>query len=442
MVNFIHKAGLRAQYDEVKKAVGIGNNSFAIVKRLLNQSQDDMQDDNAIDVLSDKQYTADEKLEFLMGFRDAATRCEALITALENSTDPKIIHEALTCLESLLKIQEVFKTPAERRGVATDILGLFEMLVNQNVPATLLKFLGDGLPGDIQRLAANCLCHIALGVRIASLPLDSPLHPQHNLFRKSLIHVGVVDPLVALANNANEEEAQEAALVALAAIAFGSYECRDFVLNTIIRENPTHAQDTFAVNLSTANQGSDALAQLRLQELNTLASQAGIGQEEMDQLFKMWGGSADAQISKDMFKQGLESIGITDPLVIEQSFLAFDDDRSGTIDFREFVAGMAILNRGSAEDRLRLMFRSYDLDGSGYLEPDEVYALYRTALLANGYTAQSAELEHENLLRTVEECFKKVDLDGDGKLDFNEFKLAVESNTIMNECFVAVPFQN
>lgn len=27
----------------------------------------------------------------------------------------------------------------------------------------------------------------------------------------------------------------------------------------------------------------------------------------------------------------------------------------GTIDFREFVAGMAILNRGSAEDRLRLM---------------------------------------------------------------------------------------
>jgi Ca2+-binding EF-hand superfamily protein len=66
----------------------------------------------------------------------------------------------------------------------------------------------------------------------------------------------------------------------------------------------------------------------------------------------------------------------------------------------------------------------------------------RTALLANGYNAQSTELEHENLMRTVEECFKRVDVNGDGKLDFNEFKLAIESNTIMNQCFVAVPFQN
>jgi hypothetical protein len=31
---------------------------------------------------------------------------------------------------------------------------------------------------------------------------------------------------------------------------------------------------------------------------------------------------------------------------------------------------MAILNRGSPEDRLRLMFRSYDLDGSGVSETE------------------------------------------------------------------------
>ena len=54
------------------------------------------------------------------------------------------------------------------------------------------------------------------------------------------------------------------------------------------------------------------------------------------------------------YEKGLNRVGITDPLIIEQSFSAFDEDKSGSIDFREFVAGMAILNRGSAEDRLRV----------------------------------------------------------------------------------------
>jgi len=292
---------------------------------------------------------------------------------------------------------------------------------------------------NLQTLAAQCLTHIALGVRIASMPLDNLLHPSHSLFRRALVFAGAVEPLVHLANTATDNDAKEAALHALAAIAFGSLECRDYVLKTIIHEQPSH-QTTWFQNQMSAPLAFDVTL-LRQAELNELVQRAGIGAAELDQLFAMWGGSLDARVTREQFAAGLQRVGITDPLVIEQSFSAFDLDKSGSIDFREFVAGMAILNRGSSEDRLRLMFRSYDLDGSGYLEPDEVYALYRTALMASGLPRTAPELEHQQLTSMVESCFRQVDVNNDRKLDFEEFKLAVANNVIINKCFVQTPFQ-
>ena len=98
-----------------------------------------------------------------------------------------------------------------------------------------------------------------------------------------------------------------------------------------------------------------------------------------------------------------------------------------------------ILNSGSAEDRQRLLFHSYDLDKSGFLEPDEVYAIFRTALIYSGQRS-SPEAEHETLKRVVEEAFAKVDVNGDGKLSFDEFKLALATNAIVSDCFVKLPF--
>lgn len=42
MVRTQHQQELLAQYDEIKRAIGVGNNSFAIVSRLLTTNRADM----------------------------------------------------------------------------------------------------------------------------------------------------------------------------------------------------------------------------------------------------------------------------------------------------------------------------------------------------------------------------------------------------------------
>ena len=44
-------------------------------------------------------------------------------------------------------------------------------------------------------------------------------------------------------------------------------------------------------------------------------------------------------------------------------FNKFDIDRSGSIDFAEFVKGMSVMTKGSPEEKLEAAFRMYDLDG-------------------------------------------------------------------------------
>jgi Ca2+-binding EF-hand superfamily protein len=72
-------------------------------------------------------------------------------------------------------------------------------------------------------------------------------------------------------------------------------------------------------------------------------------------LFSDWAktGTADGQVNREQFESGMNALGITDPLIIEQNFSAFDQNKDGLIDFREFVCGLSTVLRGDMEERLR-----------------------------------------------------------------------------------------
>lgn len=105
-----------------------------------------------------------------------------------------------------------------------------------------------------------------------------------------------------------------------------------------------------------------------------------------------------------------------------------------SLNLKEFVTGMAVLTRGTEEDRLRYLFTMYDKDGSGHLSADEVKQVLRVmgsyATSRDFRASDSLDAQSLSALRTIDpsvlnELAKKTvhehDMDGDGKIGFEDF---------------------
>ena len=94
------------------------------------------------------------------------------------------------------------------------------------------------------------------------------------------------------------------------------------------------------------------------------------------------------ELSKQEFA---ESMGMKEnTLFVEQMFRMADVDESGFVTFRELLDLLVIFNKGSAEEKLKLMFDLYDIDNSGSLEKEEFTRMTK-ALLEMVNTSMTTE---------------------------------------------------
>merc|ERR1719247_563140 len=95
-----------------------------------------------------------------------------------------------------------------------------------------------------------------------------------------------------------------------------------------------------------------------------------------------------------------------------------DADKSGTIDFEEFVNMMSRTNKSNEqmEDEIKTAFLTFDADGSGFITKDE---------LIETLTTMGDPVDEETIVGMIQEA----DLDGDGKINYEEFtKIMLDTN--------------
>ncbi|KAM5138503.1 lysophosphatidylcholine acyltransferase 2 isoform 2-T2 [Mantella aurantiaca] len=95
--------------------------------------------------------------------------------------------------------------------------------------------------------------------------------------------------------------------------------------------------------------------------------------------------------------------------VLRELFALFDRNRDGTIDFREYIIGIAILcNPSNSEETIQMAFKLFDVDRDGSITEDEFSSLLRCSLGV-------PDLE-------VSKLFQDMDADKSGMITYEEFK--------------------
>ncbi|CAN6892418.1 unnamed protein product [Brassica oleracea] len=134
---------------------------------------------------------------------------------------------------------------------------------------------------------------------------------------------------------------------------------------------------------------------------------------ELSRVFKMFDKNGDGKIAKNELRDFFKSVSILVPEnEIKEMIAKMDVNGDGFMDIDEFGSlYQEMMEEKEEEEDMREAFRVFDQNGDGFITDEELRSVLASMGLKQG--------------RTLEGCRKmisKVDVDGDGMVNFKEFK--------------------
>ena len=121
---------------------------------------------------------------------------------------------------------------------------------------------------------------------------------------------------------------------------------------------------------------------------------------------------------------------ITEDFLLDRIYRAFAFGGS-KITKECFIKALSIFLKGTHEERLRFAFDLYDVNPDGFITREEMFFLLQQTIIK----APSIEDREEMTKELVELVAKQMDKDKDGQISFDDYKTAVEEDSLQLEIF-------
>ncbi|XP_057498165.1 calmodulin-like protein 3 [Actinidia eriantha] len=136
--------------------------------------------------------------------------------------------------------------------------------------------------------------------------------------------------------------------------------------------------------------------------------------DELRRVFQMFDKNGDGRITKKELNDSLQNMGIFIPdSELTQMIKKIDVNGDGCVDINEFEAlYQTIMAEKDEGEDMREAFNVFDQNGDGFITVEELRSVLATLGL-------------KHCRASVEDCGRmimKVDVDGDGRVNFDEFK--------------------
>ncbi|XP_019771051.2 NADPH oxidase 5 isoform X2 [Dendroctonus ponderosae] len=172
------------------------------------------------------------------------------------------------------------------------------------------------------------------------------------------------------------------------------------------------------------NQGTVTSEQIMefLATITNARPRTGIDQanlNRLEQLFRQTVGN-EKEIKRDDFQKIVMS---KNPFFTERVFQIFDKDNSGSISLQEFLDAMHQFAGQSPDDKIRFLFKVYDIDGDGLIQHKELQHVMRACMEENGM--QFSEEQIEDLTVAL---FEDADTNNRGAITYEALKSQLEKH--------------